>query len=321
MASNERPMADKRPSDAIMLRAAEWRVLLYSGDATEHDWSRFMDWMDQSPDHASAYDIVSESEAAFIDYVEANAVGENDNSITSWRWQPLAIAASVVFLIVSTIVWGPGALSPTPDTVRYASLAGELREVELGAGLTAKLNGETELIQIGDRPHEFELLNGEVLFSVGPQFESGIVVRVGSLSVADQGTIFNISRGSLFDRIAVSEGAVEIRIAEEIHRLESGQRATFVRAKNLLQIAEVDPDGVGEWFEGRLEYTGEGVDELLLDASRYIGSPIRPGDCQAGSQFVGTIQFSGNAEDDVNLLANLLGCSVEHGPDGWTLVQ
>jgi len=61
MASKDTDMANQRPSDAIMKRAAEWRAKLHAGEALAGEWAAFTDWMDGAPEHAVAYDIVSEN--------------------------------------------------------------------------------------------------------------------------------------------------------------------------------------------------------------------------------------------------------------------
>lgn len=209
-ASKGTDMADQRPSDAVVRRAAEWRAKLYAGDASAQDWAAFTDWMDISPDHSSAYDMVPENEAAFVDYLEQSPEELPEEATMQAQWRPWAIAASVVLLLGTSLALLPGVLISNAEPVRIATAPGEMREFEIASGLDVTLNGNTLLVQSKDDPSEFELVSGETLFVVGADYSSGIRVAVGTLMVRDRGTIFNVSRGAREHRIWVSEGAVEL---------------------------------------------------------------------------------------------------------------
>lgn len=214
MASKDTDMANQRPSDAIMKRAAEWRAKLHAGEALAGEWAAFTDWMDGAPEHAVAYDIVSENESAFVDYLEQYPEETVEEEFAEPRWQPWAMAASAALLLVASLALIPGILPSNDEPVRLATGSAELREFEIARGLNVTLNGDTELIQVSSDASEFELIDGEVLFAVGPQYSSGIRVIVGNLTIVDRGTVFNVSKGTNEHRISVSEGAVDLLHAD-----------------------------------------------------------------------------------------------------------
>lgn len=320
-ASEGTDMADKRPSDAIMQRAAEWRAKLYAGDASAEDWAAFTDWMDGAPEHAVAYDIVSENESAFVDYLEQYPEEAFEEEVAKPRWQPWAIAASVALLLVTSLALLPGVLPSNDEPVRLATGSAELREFEIASGLNVTLNGETELVQVSSDASDFELIDGEALFAVGPEYSSRIRVIVGDLTIIDRGTVFNVSKGSGEYRISVAEGAVELSYGEQVITLQAGQIGTFNTVAGSLEVARFDPATIGSWTERRLEYTGASIDQVLLDASRSIGVSIDQGSCSPPADFAGTIQLSGSADEDVSLIADLLGCTAQTSPDGWVFAN
>jgi len=321
MASKDTDMANQRPSDAIMKRAAEWRAKLHAGEALAGEWAAFTDWMDGAPEHAVAYDIVSENESAFVDYLEQYPEETVEEEVTKPRWQPWAIAASVALLLITSVALLPGVLPSNDEPVRLATGSAELRQIEIASDLNVTLNGETELVQASRDASEFELIDGEVLFAVGPEYSSGIRVVVGDLTIVDRGTVFNVSKGSSEYRISVSEGAVELSHGEQVITLQAGQIGTFDVKAGSLEVARFDPATIGRWTERRLEYTRASIDQVLLDASRSLGVSIDKGSCSPPADFVGTIQLSGSADEDVSLIADLLGCTAQTSPDGWVFAS
>lgn len=316
-ASKGTDMADKRPSDTIMQRAAEWRAKLYAGDASAEDWAAFTDWMDGMPEHAVAYDIISENESAFVDYLERNPQESVEGEVAEARWRPWAMVASVAVLLVASLALLPGVFPSNDEPVRLATGSAELREFEIASGLNVTLNGDTELVQASSDASEFELIDGEALFALGPEYPSGIRVVAGDLTIVDRGTVFNVSKGASEYRVSVSEGAVGLSSGEATYVLEAGQIGTYDVEAASLEVARFDPATIGSWTERRLEYTGASIDQVLLDASRIVGVTLEAGSCNPAADFAGTIQLSGNAEEDIALIADLLGCTVQTSPDGW----
>lgn len=320
-ASKGTDMANQRPSDAIMQRAAEWRAKLYADNASAEDWAAFTDWMDGTPEHAVAYDIVSENESAFVDYLERNPEEPPQEETNDTRWQPWAMAASIALLLVASLTLIPGVLPSNDEPVRLATGSAELREFEIASGLKVTLNGETELVQVSSDGSEFELIDGEVLFAVGQEYSSGIRVTVGDLTIVDRGTVFDVSRGTNEHRISVSEGAVDLLHADQTFSPEAGQIGIFDVVAGSLEVGSFDAATIGSWSERRLEYTGASIDQVLLDASRTLGASIEKGNCSPSADFAGTIQLSGNANEDVSLIADLLGCTAQTSPDGWVFAN
>jgi len=320
-ASKGTDMVDMRPSDAIMQRAAEWRAKLYAGDASAEDWAAFTDWMDGTPEHAVAYDIVSENESAVVDYLEQYPEETAEEEVTDRSWQPWAMAASVALLLVASLALLPGVLPSNDEPVRLATGSAELREFEIANGLNVTLNGDTELVQVSSDASEFELIDGEALFAVGPEYSSGIRVVVGDLTIVDRGTVFNVSKGSDEHRISVSEGTVELSHGKQVIALQVGQIATYNIGARSLEVGRFDPVTIGSWSERRLEYTGASIDLVLLDASRILGASIEKGNCSPSADFAGTIQLSGDAEEDISLIADLLGCTAQTSSDGWVFAN
>ncbi len=321
MASKDTDMANQRPSDAIMKRAAEWRAKLHAGEALAGEWAAFTDWMDGAPEHAVAYDIVSENESAFVDYLEQYPEETVEEEFAEPRWKPWAIAASVALMLVASLALIPGVLPSKDEPVRLATGSAELREFEIARGLNVTLNGDTELVQASSGASEFELIEGEALFAVGPEYSSGIRVIVGNLTIVDRGTVFNVSKGTNEHRISVSEGAVDLLHADQAISLEAGQIGLFDIVAGSLEVARFDPATIGGWTEQRLEYTGASVDQVLLDASRIVGVSLEKGSCSPPADFAGTIQLSGDPEEDISLIADLLGCTAQTSPDGWVFAS
>ena len=110
---------------------------------------------------------------------------------------------------------------------------------------------------------------------------------------------------------------MELLTTNQAYILEAGQIGKFEIANGGLQIEPFDPATIGSWKERRLQYTGASIDQVLSDASRIIGSTIEAGSCAPEADFSGTIQLSGDADEDVSLIADLMGCTAQTTPGGW----
>lgn len=313
-------MADPGPSAAIMQIAAEWRSKLYAGEATADDWAKFTEWMEVAPEHVIAYDLISENEQAFVAVLKQTPeLEDKQEPRTGISWQPWAMAASLALVLVASLTLVPNIAGPDAEPVRFATAPAELREIAIAPGLDATLNGETELIQASGTSSEFELVEGEAVFAIGPEHTNGIQVSVGPLVVIDRGTVFNVSTGPGIYRVSVAEGAVDVMIEQQRYEVRAGQLATFESEGRRLTRQPIDPDHVGTWRSRRLEYASAGVEQVLLDASRSLGVRISRGTCNPQAEFAGSIHLAGTVEEDVELIAALLGCSPRPTQEGWTL--
>ena len=299
--------------DRIILdEATVWAVR--TCDPEFDDWAGFTDWLERSPDHAAAYDHVMaavEEGATSLDALPAN----DTDRAASWRigrWLGPAIAACLV-LVAALWIW------PQSGSVSvYRTEPGEMRTIALGDGSTIVMAGGTELLVDTDRTRYARLEQGRALFEIRHDEDSPFTVDVGSATLVDAGTVFDVSIQQSDVGVAVSEGAVIYNPSRQNARIEPGELLTFDRGDATYRTSEVPLDQVGEWREGRLTFRNLALGDVAAEVSRATGLDYRVSQSSSDRTVSGSIVIEPLREDPT-LLGPLLGVEVAPRGDGWVL--
>ena len=208
----------------ILDEAAAWAVR--TSEPGFEDWSRFTDWLEQSPEHAAAYDhvmLAAEEGAAMLEVQPANDI---DEELPAPRrpWFAPALAACLA-LVAALWVW-----QVNDATSVYRTVPGETRQIALEDGSVIVMAGDTELIVDPDRDRYARLERGRALFEIRHNESNPFRVDVGSATLVDAGTVFDVSIRRSEVGVGVSEGAVIYNPARHNARIEPGRILTFDRA-------------------------------------------------------------------------------------------
>jgi transmembrane sensor len=319
-------------------QAIHWMLRVRAGDMDASEWDAFTEWLEQSPEHAA---LLDEAEAA-DDWADQNtadlapplsadaakavpiqgergdnvASNENDAEIGTLpeaandnplkRFLPFAglVAAAIAIFAL----WP----SADPTSTLFTTEPGETRIVAVSDEITMTLNGDSEVTLIEEETR-VQIARGEVAFEIDSDEPSPLRVEVGDLVLTDYGTIFNVVLTDASVSVAVAEGVVGINPDAENVEVEAGQMVTQNLAGGALVRSEVDPETVGTWSEGRLEFDNTPAPEAIAMLERSIGSKVTLAEALKDETLTGTLIVSDNDRETVTQFAEFLGARARRG--------
>ena len=138
--------------------------------------------------------------------------------------------------------------------------------VELDAGSVLR-------IEYRLRSRQFELLDGEALFSVA-HLPLPFIVRSQGVAVRDIGTVFDVRSDLRGVRVAVLEGAVEVDNGHARQPLTANQQLLA----SPTALGPVEPTRPGEldaWRQDLFHFDGTPLDAVIAQLQRHRAAPIR----------------------------------------------
>ena len=161
------------------------------------------------------------------------------------------------------------------------------------------------------------LLNGEAYFTVTPGAERPFIVYAGNGMVRAVGTAFSVNIKPEGVEVTVTEGSVELNalgdypaknptpadnsiVDENIDRaaiLKAGQSATV--AQTIQQVETIEQEQMDmklSWQEGLLRFSGDSLEEVVAEVSRYTSLSIEIRDPKLHDLRIGGIFKVGEIE-------------------------
>lgn len=316
-------MTQRTPSQ-LRGEAIAWHIRLRDGAPA--DWDSFVDWLERDPAHSDAYDAISSADAAITpDAVPRHGqpMGANDEwdepapepRFMGRRWAMALTAVAAMFLLAFLTL---PMLTSLPDRYEIATAAGQRREVDMGGGSSAMLNGGTRLILDRNDPRFAELAAGEATFTVRHDAGRPFTVVAGAHRVQDVGTRFNLIRDPGRFEVAVIEGAVLYDPEGARLPLTAGQ-ALAVRDGDRPRLSRDDPGRFAGWQSGRLSYTSTPLDAVAGDLARTVGAEVRVDPEIRALPFTGSIRIEGDHGATITNFAATLGLRARRAGNGWLI--
>lgn len=309
--------------DSAMMEAARLWVIRVQDPAFD-DWDGLTDWLEQDAAHSAAYDAALDDDAWAEELfrqappAEPIAFRRSEPELRApprpRRWYAMggAIAAALVAVVSFGIIDRSG-------VNEIVTAPGEHRTVPLADGSRIIMNGGTRILLDPDAPREVELAAGEALFDVRHDDKHPFVVTVGDTRLLDVGTVFNVvSDGSSLD-VAVAEGAVIYEPGRNEIRLAAGDALTRKGAKSDPTLRKANPQSIGGWQRGQLDYSGAPLDLVARDLGRNLGKTIRPADGAERLRFSGTLIVEGDPGEVLERAGPLLGVEFAADGDAWRM--
>ncbi|HEY9271882.1 FecR domain-containing protein [Achromobacter sp.] len=262
---------------AIVQRAAEWMARLWSEDANPGDQANCARWRAQHADHELAWQRLQ----AFDDKLgsvspqaASLALRKRPASVSRRRAISLlglgATIAGVGYVLRGTGSWQAAAAD-------YRSGTGEIKTITLPDGSSVTLSTATAIdLKFSQDERLVVLRAGEILIATAPDPAATarpFRVRSRHGSVQALGTRFSVRDDAETSRVAVFEGAVEIRPAgapDQPVLLQAGQGSRFSASG----AATPSPaaESAAAWSRGVLVADAMRLDDFLAELARY-----RPG--------------------------------------------
>ena len=301
-----------QPKDRLAEEAVAWAVR--TGDAGFADWEAFTTWLEQSPDHAAAYDRVAATVIEAAEGLSAVPAAANDDPVAparhSRRWIGGAIAASLAAMAVFGVWRGDG-------TYVKRTAPGETRMIALEDGSRIDLAGASVIELDRDDPRFARLEQGRALFTIRHDEAHPFRLEAGEDTLVDAGTVFDVSLGRDDLAVSVGEGAVIFNPARQAVRLAPGDVLRSPRGSDEYERSTMAAAQVGEWSEGRLSFDDADLDEVATELSRSTGISFRPAP-GANARLSGSIVVA-PVREDPRVAGALLGVTVRRQGDAWVI--
>jgi transmembrane sensor len=290
--------------------------VIRAGDPAFGDWDGFTAWLEANPAHLAAYEaalgVADWAENALAPAPRAANEDERPRPVPARRWLGWSGAIAACLALVGA--WVVTDLSGHDEIV---APPGEHRTVWLADGSRAVLNGGTKLVLDEDSPRRVELAYGEALFEVHHDAADPFVVKVGTTSLVDAGTTFNVLGDGGALEVKVAQGAVIYRLGDREIRLDAGQGLTRAGADAEPVLLAASPATVGGWQDGVLQYDNAPLDRVARDLGRNLGLKIVAAQGAERMRFTGTLAINGTRAEVFARAGALMGVEFGQQGDGW----
>ncbi len=321
-------------TDSVAEQAQSWVIQLHSGNLTASDREQFRAWLDEAPEHSSAYarveqfwrDLSLTEVLAPVDAVPpkpacrsgTGLTGRVQDFLSGLRPVQWGMAAAILLLAVGFS--SVNLFRPASETASYTTAIGELREIELADGSQVLLGARSSMVvSLRRKTRDVELVGGQAFFKVSKDVNRPFSVVTRHTRVTVTGTAFDVT-ASETGRVAVLEGSVNVESLSEPEEsrvgLTAGQQVVSDQSGVLGQVEPVKGMAPGAWRDGRLSYVDVPLAQLVADVNRYY----RPG-VQVEGEALKSIRINTSFTTDqvvqmLTALAGSHGLEVKKLPNG-----
>jgi transmembrane sensor len=321
-------MADGRPiSEAVADQASEWLTVMMSGEVSDEERSRWLQWRAAHPDHERAWRHVE----AVIGKITVLSPRAAYHALSPYGGGLRSIGrrkALRAMLWTGGILGAAGLLTSRTETWQqmaadFSTSTGEQRKVTLDDGTAVTLNTATSIdVRFDSRQRLVRLVAGGLLIATAHAAGEArpFVVETAEGRIRALGTRFTVRRRGDSTQVAVLESAVEIipRNGGESRELRAGERVWFTReAIDTPEMAGAQDDA---WARGQLLATDMRLSDFVAELSRY-----RPGILRCAPE-VADLRFSGvfpleNTDHILSSLPRVLPVRVRSRTRYWVMVE
>jgi transmembrane sensor len=296
------------PDADALAEAAQWFVLLASGEATDADRERWRAWRAEDARNEAGWRRAESATALFAQLPAAHAQTAADvlgRRATSGRGRRRVIGGMLAALIGSVAGWQGWRRSDL--SADHCTAVGEMRDVVLADGSVLQMDTDTAIeIDFTARARLVVLRRGRVLISTGHPAEAAppffAVTAEGRVEAL--GTRFSVRQQDGWSEVGVLESRVAIHPAAAIPArgpalLHAGQFARFDRAG----VTTLRALGVADnaWSRGMLIADAMTLSDFAAELARYRRAPILVSPEVADWRISGTFPLA----DSVRALAAL----------------
>lgn len=262
---------------AILGEAADWLVLLQSGEASQADRDGLARWRALDPAHEAAW-LRAEGLLRTFGQVPA-PLGRSTLARLRRPGRRAAMGLGLIALLVP-MAWLGGRRAPWPTwTADLSTETGQRKTVTLADGTLLHMNTRTAVdIAFDASARVLILRSGEILLTSPkdaanralPPFE----VRTAQGSLRPLGTHYAVRQMAEATRVSVFSGAVALRPAQGHPMvLRGGEQASFT-ARDISPVGEADPNAQ-LWGQGMLMAQEMRLGALLDELGRYHRGMLR----------------------------------------------
>lgn len=301
-------------SSLVEAEALAWIAQLNGDDVSEKDLAAFSEWVNRSPAHQKEIKELSElwNDLNVLTVMD-EPIRQADKlskqlrkrkARQNWKRQiMLPVLSGAAILAIFAIL--PSVLTPSSAPTSYEAQVsvpvvfktakGEHQTHALDDGSVITLNTDSYVeVDFTKGQRNIRLLKGEALFSVAHDEDRPFLVFANDGVVRAVGTEFSVHITDLAMEVIVSEGSVELSTLKPTEPATSAivasPNVTKVASLGIIKaghsakvkdsqasIANVSDEVIDaelSWRVGRLDFTGEGLEEAIAEYTRYTDIDI-----------------------------------------------
>jgi len=340
--NSEREKIVQLPSaERIEEDAAEWFARLRTGGFAQAEIAAFEAWRAASDRHARAFEDIEASWRELGALEELEDLGRSVLALgpekSTWyrRRSFIGMAATLAAVTLGAGVYFNGVGSTLVHQERLETAVGEQKTIALPDGSTIQLNTDGVLVvDYVKNARNVRLTKGEAYFSVARDSDRPFTVLTDNGSVTAVGTEFTVRlRADAALEVTVAEGRVALTLpmtalasdnveqsvahAGAVAELTKGQIALFHETiEKIAHVSEAELNRKLSWRQGMLAYSGESLEEVIADVSRYTVIEIEIVDPQLKEMLIQGYFKVGETEALFEILELTFGIEVERVDDG-----
>ncbi len=149
-------------------------------------------------------------------------------------------------------------------------------------------------------------ITGEAYFEVAKNEQLPFIVQREEIEVKVLGTHFNVNSYADENNIKITllEGAIKINNASTSKLLRPGDQAALNGNGGIAVNADVDLDEVIAWKNGRFEFNGQTIDQIMRQVERWYDVKVEYKGKIADDHFVGDVSRMENVSEVLKMLAH-----------------
>ncbi|CAB5716212.1 fec operon regulator FecR [Delftia tsuruhatensis] len=305
----------------VALQAAEWFVLLHSGEAGEADLHDFEAWRTQAAVHDQAWQralAVSQRAAGLPPALGGPALGRKQRRMGRRE----SVRALALLITAAPVGWLAWRVAPwTQWTSTHATATGERREWTLADGSHLVLDTASAVdVRLDGQRRMLFLRSGAVLVRTAPDpLGRSLVVVTAQGRVRALGTRFTVRQEDGRSHVAVFEGAVEIVLHEDLGMRQVPAGAGLSFSDTRIEPATAVDAGAGQWARGLLAVQDMRLADFLAELSRYRQGWLICDPAVAGLRVTGAFQLV-DTDAVLGNLVHLLPVQVRYRTRYWVTV-
>lgn len=308
---------------AILKEAAGWLVRFQSESLSPSDHAAFERWRGRSAAHAAAWQRAEEMLRGF-GQVPSRVAGDALRRLDRPRRRQ-AVRALAGLLVLGPTAWLGWRELPWREWSADARTAtGQQRRMKLADGTQLVLNTASAVdIEYTAQQRTLWLRAGEILLTTGrdsPQLHRPFIVQTSQGAIRALGTRFMVRDEGRAVRVAVFEGAVEIRPGaspEASQVLPAGRQSVFNRRETGPQVPADAMEA--SWEQGMLAVRDWRLADLVDELGRYRRGVLRCDPAVADLRVSGAFPLN-DIDASLRLLEKTLPVIVSRVTPYWATV-
>jgi hypothetical protein len=192
----------------------------------------------------------------------------------------------------------------------YVPRGGEYK-LTLSDGTRVHLNSDSKITfpsRFTGSSRDVELI-GEAYFEVAHDNNSPFIVHLGSVSVKQYGTHFNINAYEGESKIiTLIEGSIGVTSGSNEYRLTPGRQAC-INGEDM-KISNADVDAVMGWTEGMFKFDGEKLADIATTLSRWYNVDVCVDASLSTCCFTGSLSRESNLRDILDAICEITNTKI-----------